>query len=100
MKHTEFIFKEKVWMYPGKASWYFVSVPQNISEEITNGFGDLKRGWGSLRVRVIIGKTTWDTSIFPDSKTATYLLPIKASVRRAEAIATGKYIQVFLTIKT
>jgi hypothetical protein len=49
----------------------------------------LTKGWGSLPVEVTIGKTTWKTSIFPDSKSGTFILPIKAVVRKKEEVYEG-----------
>lgn len=62
-------------------------------------FSDLKRGWGSLQVKVTVGKTSWDTSIFPDSKRGAYLLPIKSEVRKKEDITVDSIISYTLTIK-
>lgn len=93
-------FKAKVWLYPGaKAAWHFVNVPKPISGEIQKRFAKVKRGWGSLRVRVTVGQTKWDTSIFPDSKAGTYLLPIKASVRRSEGLFEGETADFSIEIK-
>ena len=49
----------------------------------------IARGWGSIRVRITIGSTSWDTSLFPDSKRKSYLFAIKASVRKAEDLSHG-----------
>jgi hypothetical protein len=35
---------------------------------------------------VTIGKTKWKTSVFPDKRSGTYLLPLKAEVRKKEGI--------------
>jgi hypothetical protein len=98
MKYNQYSFSAKVWLYPGDAAWHFVTVPQDISDEIDARFGDRKRGWGSLRVEVVIGKTTWKTSIFPDKREASYILPIKAAVRKAEHIAKGDLVLILLEI--
>jgi Domain of unknown function (DUF1905) len=45
-------------------------------------------GFGSLRVRVTVGASSWTTSIFPDS-TRGYVLPIKRAVRQAEFLDAG-----------
>ena len=93
-------FSSKLWVYPGdKAAWRFVTVPKSESENIKKKI-KLKNGFGSIRVRVKVGKTSWDTSIFPDSKSNTYLLPIKASVRRAEALEDGEKVGVVLRTNT
>ena len=94
----EFIVRAKVWVYNGKAAWHFVTLSKKQSRIINKLFSDLKRGFGSLRVKVTIGTTTWKTSIFPDKKNGTYLLPIKVAVRKAEGIAVGKTITLSFTI--
>ena len=85
-KNHAYKFTSEVWLYPGMAGWHFISLPKNQSEAIKKKFGANARGWGSLRVSVTIGKTTWKTSIFPDKKSGTYLLPLKADVRKKEGI--------------
>jgi hypothetical protein len=91
--------ESKVWIYPGKAAWHFVNIPNNISEEIDFLYSNSKKGWGSLPVEVTFGDTTWNTSIFPDKKTKTYLLPLKADVRKKESIVDGDTINFVLKIK-
>lgn len=87
-----------VWIYPGKAGWNFVTIQKKTSEEIDYYFSESKRGWGSLPVKVTVGKTTWTTSIFPDKKTKSYLLPIKLAVRKAEKLYEGDRIKINLEI--
>jgi hypothetical protein len=99
MKHNQYTIKAKVWLYPGMAGWHFVSIPQDISEDIKSLFGDRKRGWGSLPVLVTADKTTWNTSIFPDKKSGEYLLPLKAGVRKREGISAGSSITFLLEIR-
>ena len=90
--------KGKVIEYPGMGSWHFIVVPQKESESIKATFGDMKRGFGSLRVIASVGKTKWKTSIFPDNKTGTYLLPIKKDVRKKERIRAGDKIPFSIEI--
>ena len=99
MKYNQHKFKTNVWLYPGMAGWHFVSIPQDVSENIKNNFGDMKRGWGSLPVMVTVGKTSWKTSIFPDKETKGYLLPLKAEVRKKEGIAADDKIELLLEIR-
>ncbi len=91
-------FKTKIWKWQGQAAWHFASLPKKISREIDKIFKDLKRGWGSLPVNVNLGKTIWKTSIFPDSKTKTYLLPIKSEVRKKENLKAGQEVIIKLSI--
>ncbi len=81
------------------AGWHFISVPLDISNDIKQHFGDRKRGWGSLPVIATIGKTSWNTSIFPDKKAAGYLLPLKADVRKKEGIVADSTISLLLEIR-
>ena len=88
-----------VWLYPGMAAWHFITLPVRTADEIKFLFNEEKRGWGSLRVTVTMGKTTWKTSIFPDKKTNSYLLPLKADVRKKEAINAGDTVKFDLTVE-
>ena len=89
----------KVWLYPGEtASWHFVSVGKKESEEIKEKYGLQKRGFGSIPVEVTLGKTKWQTSIFP-SKDRPYLLPLKNEVRRKENIRVGEEVAFTLRIR-
>ena len=99
MVKTKFTMKSKVWFYEGKAGWYFLTLAKEPSESIRKTFGPLARAWGSLPVTVMIGKTAWKTSIFPERKSGAYLLPLKADVRRKEKIAEGDRITFSVVIR-
>jgi len=88
-----------VWLYPGNAAWHFVNVDKKQSAVLKEKYGKVKRGFGSIPVVVTLGKSTWKTSIFPDKQSGTYLLPLKASVRRAEGIEAGDTVAFTLDIK-
>ena len=85
------VFDAELWIWDARRtdSWIFVSLPAEASEEIREVAGGRGRGFGSLRVRVTIGGTSWTTSIFPDSGRDAYVLPVKRAVRRAEALDAG-----------
>ena len=86
-----FFFDAELWIWDARRadSWTFVSLPAEASEEIHDLASGPRRGFGSLRVRVTVGGSTWTTSIFPDSARGSYVLPIKRAVRKAEAIDAG-----------
>ncbi|MDR3710490.1 MAG: DUF1905 domain-containing protein [Capsulimonadaceae bacterium] len=96
-----FRFKAKVWLYrsAGHGTWYFVTVPQELSDEIDGVAIGLKGGWGSVRVNVTVGQTNWKTSVFPDKSEMAYILPLKASVRKKEGIEEGSTIDLILEIE-
>lgn len=89
-------FTAQMWVYRGEGGWHFLSLPKQAADQIRAGAR--KSSWGSVRVAATIGATTWNTSIFPDSKTRTYLLPVKAEVRRKEGIAAGQTLRCRLAI--
>lgn len=93
-----FEFSAPLWQYPGADGWHFVSVPAEISDDITDITDHIRRGFGSVRVAATVGSTTWQTSIFPDRKTGTYLLPMKKAVRTAEHLLTGADVEAQLEI--
>lgn len=91
-------FTAELWEWQARAEWFFVSVPQDVSEDIEDR-PRMPRGFGSVPVRVGIGSSRWKTSIFPDSSTGCYSLPIKKPVRRAEGILPGDLIDVELELR-
>lgn len=89
----------KVWLYPGMAGWHFLTLPKKQADGIRTRFAAVKRGWGSLPVRATIGKTRWNTSIFPDKKSGSYVFPLKADVRKKEQITAGDVVAFTIEIK-
>ncbi|OGC80718.1 hypothetical protein A2943_02410 [Candidatus Adlerbacteria bacterium RIFCSPLOWO2_01_FULL_51_16] len=92
--------RAKVWLYPGStAAWHFIFVDKKYAKELKEKFGKVKRGFGSIPVVATIGKTSWQTSIFPDKRAGTYLLPLKLKVRQAEHFASGDTITFFVQVR-
>jgi Domain of unknown function (DUF1905) len=88
-----------LWIWKGEAAgrWYFITVPEEQSDEIrAHGFGN-RRGFGSVRVEATIDRTTWRTSVFPLNGGG-YLLPVKAEVRHKAGIAAGNEVTVHLEL--
>ena len=88
-----FSFRAKVWKWPGDMGWYFVNVPKNIFEAVR-----AKNGKGLIRVRLSIGRTRWETSLLPHALSGTYLLAIKALVRKNEGIFEGDEVDITFCI--
>lgn len=91
-------FRAELWMWSGKGAWFFLTLPKEEAERVRFFTGGKRRGFGSLRVKARIGKTEWRTSIFPDRKTGSYLLPVKAEVREAERLAAGSAVAATLDL--
>ena len=98
MARSRFSFTAEVWEHEGRAAWHFVSLPEGVADEIEAAFGHRAGGFGSLRVEVTIGKTRWETSVFPDRRRRTYLLPLKKQVRVAEQLVAGRPAKVSLVV--
>lgn len=90
--------KSRVFVYPGMGGWRFLGIPLKEGKEIKEKYGKHAKGWGSLPVSVTIGKTVWKTSIFPDKKSGTYLLPLKAQVRKVEDIIDDDTVQFIIML--
>jgi hypothetical protein len=90
-------FSGKIWFWKGPAPWFFVTVPEEQSRDIQARSGLVTYGWGVIPVHVRIGKSEWTTSLFP--KDGRYLVPIKASVRKAENLAEGDAVTIWLEVR-
>ena len=94
----EYSFSAVLWEWTSKTSWYFLSLPHAEADDIDARFGRNAPGFGSIRVEVVIGDTTWRTSIFPSSAQKTYVLPVKKAVRAAERLEPGSIAVVQLSV--
>lgn len=90
-------FTGTIIFWRGPAPWYFVAIPQAQSAAIQAVSAIVTYGWGVIPVQARIGKTGWKTSLFP--KDGRYLLPVKASVRRAEDLDEGDQVSVRLEVQ-
>jgi hypothetical protein len=96
--NVEFDAELWIWQARREDGWTFVSLPEDESEEIRAMVGPSKRGFGAVRVRVMVGATTWRTSIFPGGGDGPYVLPIKGAVRKAENVTAGDTVHVRLEV--
>jgi hypothetical protein len=89
-------FRGEVWFWKGPAPWHFVTVPESQSAELESASALVTYGWGMIPVGVQIGKTSWETSLWP--KDGAYVVPLKTWVRKAEGIELGDEVSVRLTV--
>jgi hypothetical protein len=89
-------FSGELWFWKGPSPWHFVTVPDEESGEIAAIAAFVTYGWGVIPVTARIGSTSWQTSLFP--KSGQYCVPVKARVRKAEAIELGDRVTVHLTL--
>jgi hypothetical protein len=92
-----------VWLWqgsdgaPAKGSWYFLTIDGDTALAIRAAATNAA-AWGSVYVEATIGGTTWRTSLFPSKQAGGWLLPLKAAVRKAEAILDGTVVEARLTL--
>jgi len=95
----EHTFRATVWEHsPGDpSSWHFVTLPSDLADDIAVQAGP-RTGFGSVRVRASIGATSWQTSLFPESASGSFVLPIKKEVRSAEQLEAGTSCLVVIEV--
>ena len=99
MIHTlSYTFNAVPWKYGAESGWHFVSMPKKMAKEIRSNLQWQEEGWGRLKAKAIVGNTEWKTAIWFDTKQETYLLPLKADVRKKEKIEARKKIRVTVLI--
>lgn len=99
-------FTGPLWLWRGKArdgtptksAWHFITIDGAVADAIRAAAPGRSAAWGSVYVTVTIGNTRWQTSAFPSKDAGGYLLPIKASVRKAEHLAEGDTVTLSLEL--
>jgi hypothetical protein len=94
----------KLWIWTtdkAPAAWHFLTISGEAGDALSatalmrrleNG---RRSGFGSIKVSATIGETNWETSVFPSNETG-WMLPVKASVRKAEDIVAGDDVTLTL----
>ena len=83
---------------PTKAAWHFLTIDGDVAEALRAASPGRTAAWGSIYVKAAIGGTHWETSVFPSKDVSGYMLPIKASVRKAQGVAGGDVVTAVLTV--
>ena len=99
--HTASLWR---WASPtAPAAWFFLTIDSTAGEALS-GIALMRRlelgqsrGFGSLKVIAKIGESRWQTSVFPQ-KGQGWMLPVKASVRRAEHIGESDLVTLELEV--
>lgn len=94
----DFRFDATLWRWQGNAAWHFVTLPHDVADDIEDLAAPGGRGFGSVRVQVTVGETTWQTSLFPDSKAKSYVLPVKRGVRDTEDLTEGDHVHLAILL--
>lgn len=91
-------FRGEIWFWRGPSPFHFVTVPTRESARIGEVARLVTYGWGVIPVTATLGRTTWQTSLFP--KDSLYLVPLKAVVRKDENLELGDTVSLRLEINT
>ena len=78
--------------------WHHLVIDGQTAMEIRYAALGRTGGFGSIRVTAAIGRTQWQTSLFPHRQSGGFILLLKAEVRQREAIAEGRRITVRLAV--
>ncbi|MBU2664315.1 DUF1905 domain-containing protein [Actinoplanes bogorensis] len=91
-------FEAKLWIWDARKgeSWTFVTLPAEESEVIRELTAGTRRGFGAVRVKVSVGTSHWQTSIFPGGEG--YVLPVKRAVRVAQKLEAGDVASVSVEV--
>ena len=98
IKGIEYQFTASLWQYNASGGWYFVSLPVNMAQEIRTALKVEEEGWGRLKATACIGNSEWKTAIWFDTKLNTYLLPLKAAIRKKEHLIPGMQVNIVLWV--
>jgi hypothetical protein len=93
----ELEFAGELWFWRGPAPWYFITVPEEQCLPLQDEALLVSYGWGMIPVTARIGRSEWDTSLFP--KDGRYLVPVKAAIRAAERLDEGDTPVVQLRVR-
>ena len=89
MKGYQARFSAKLFRYPGKGGWTFVTVPKKYTPPVTHG-------WGRTPVVATVDDYQWKTSVW-HGKTGT-LLAVPKIARKAKG--HGDRVKVVLTFSS
>ena len=97
-KCLKYEFTAKPWLHAGPAGWHFISLPMKYAQQIRRALRSEEQGWGRLKATARIGTTEWQTAIWFDTKLKTYLLPLKAEIRKKEGLEPGKEVKTVIWV--
>lgn len=93
-----FEFEGTVFRWAANPAFFLVSLPKDASDEIHEISEGLTNGFGSLKVEARVGSVVWRTSIFPESKTGLFDLPLKAEIRKKNGLVEGSLVSVSVEV--
>ncbi|MGX1159183.1 uncharacterized protein DUF1905 [Arthrobacter sp. SLBN-100] len=92
-------FKAELWLYPGEAGWHFLTLPAEIADDVRAQTAGASKAFGSIKVMAKVAGHSWQTSLFRDTKSGSYLLPVKKDIRDKARISEGDEVAVQLFVQ-
>ena len=102
----EWTFTGPLWLWkaknadskPSPVAWVFLTITGDVADGIRAAAPGRTAAWGSVYVKVTLGGTHWQTSVFPSKEAKGYLLPVKAAVRKKEGVGEGDVVTVAIAL--
>jgi hypothetical protein len=102
MKNNKIAYKFKdnprLWPFSPSTWCPYVALPKEMAIEIRENLKWQEEGWGRMKAIAKIGNSEWQTSIWFDTKHDTYILPIKAEIRKKEKIEIDKKTEISIWV--
>lgn len=89
-------FRAEIIHWRGPAPFYFVPVPLAHAADIRAAAKFVSYGWGMIPVEATLNGAAFTTSLFP--KDESYLLPLKAAVRKTTGVTVGDEVAIVISI--
>lgn len=91
----DFGFEGELVEWRGPAPYYFVDIPEELSEDIKAAASGIEY-WGQVPVMAQIDGTGFTTALFP--REGRYLLPVKDAVRTPLGLVVGQVLSVEMSV--
>jgi len=88
----EFDFEATIIYWRGPSPFFYAPMPAGPAAELQQVARFVTYGWGCIPVEATIAGVRFTTSLFP--KDGTFLLPLKAAVRRKINVTAGDTVAV------
>jgi hypothetical protein len=95
---TAYEMTVEVWRSDEPGDRYFVTLPDDVAEDVRAKCGGSHQAIGSLPVSAALGQSIWSTSLYADAGSS-YVLPIRPDVRRRERVRDGQTVTMRLALK-
>ena len=94
---ASYTFSSELYLWEARTdSWVFLNLPEDVADEIEDAAPEPRRGFGAVKVEVTVGDSMWCTSVFPSKRDATFVLPVKKAILKAESLAVGDTVKMSL----